>query len=158
MSLLLLKTELLKCVFWASCAHFLTFSPKPTLFRLLPFPIPSSTTAALVKYTSDLYVGKSSDQFLLFLFFDRAAAFDPVDFVSLSLSLSLSLSQFTSHCCFLDFLAFSLFCPLYLFSGWSQKGEREGGIRTKVWGWWSSSAASQMLRKRNLTMVVGSFL
>ena len=59
----------------------------------MPFPIPSSTTADLVKYTSDLYLGKSSDQFLLFLFFDRAAAFDPVDFVSLSLSLSLSLYQ-----------------------------------------------------------------
>lgn len=53
--------------------------------------MPSSTAAALVKYASDLYIGKSGDQLLLFLFFDRAAAFDPVDFVSLSLSLTLPL-------------------------------------------------------------------
>lgn len=47
------------------CSFSNIFS-KPTPFRLLPFPIPSSTTADLIKYTSDLCVGKSSDQFLLF--------------------------------------------------------------------------------------------
>lgn len=99
-SLLAFKTELLKHVFYSGCLHrLLLFSLKPTLISLLPFPIPNSSTTALIQYTNnDLYIDKSSEQPLFPLFSHLAAAFDPVCFLFLSFSYVNQLFLFGLLC------------------------------------------------------------